>query len=124
LATWRTILAWAQRKMEDIGNWGECRDDKRKALEEIVSDIERGAKAAFASRWVSKPATDLGDIDQSIQYAVDEEYERLCQHPKFHADGDARMPCCIRKQLFKEMIEQLPILPLVRKRLEHRGFED
>jgi hypothetical protein len=97
-------------------------NDKREALETIVHDIKRGAIAAFASRWVSKPATDLGDIEQSIQQAVDEEYERLCQHPKFY--GGDWMPCCIRKQFFEEMIRELHIPPLVRKQLEHRGFED
>jgi hypothetical protein len=114
LAIWKAILAWALHKKED-GKEQECEWDGGEALK-ILRDIENRAKDACVRGWYF--TLDLKVIEQSTTTAIEGAYNLLCQHPKFHADGDARMPCCIRKQLFKKMIEELPILPPVRKRSE------
>jgi hypothetical protein len=121
LGIWGAILAWAQRKREDIGKEKEYGRDQQEVLE-ILRGIEHGATAVFAGGWIFAP--DPNGIQQSIEQAIEQEYGCLCQHPTSHTDGVGRMPlCCIRKHLFNEMLEALPKIPYVRKRLEHLAFK-
>jgi hypothetical protein len=120
---WRAILAWAQRKGEDIEKDQEDGWDQRQVLEEILIDIKHGARAASGWMIPSDPS-EADDIEQSIGQAIDQESDRICQHPTFNTDGIGQMlRCCIRKQLFEEMLEALPNF-LVRKQLEHQAVEN
>jgi hypothetical protein len=119
LGIWRRILAWAQHKKEDLGKELEYGWDRLEALKEILRDIELGAKVAFIGS-----ATDPNGVEQSINHSIEQEYDRLCQHTPSHTDDVGRiLRCCVRKQLFKEMLEALPKLPPVCKQSEHRGLK-
>jgi hypothetical protein len=58
------------------------------------------------------------DLDRSIQQTIKDKHDSLCQHPTSHTDGVGGMlRCCVRKRLFKEMLEALPTLLPVSKQL-------
>jgi hypothetical protein len=112
------ILAWAQRKKEDVEH--ECGrnqlEDSEEVLGKILQDVQNGAKAAFTTQSIWPVYTVPNSIEGSITNAIELEYDRLCRHPKSHIDGDGRMVwCCVRKHLVKDLIEALPKLPPVRK---------
>jgi hypothetical protein len=120
-SVWRVVLAWARRKKEDVGKGQEYGQDQREALRELLQDVENRVKAGFiqSSGWYFYTVPD--SIEGSITNAIEQEYDCLCHHPRFHNGRTVR--CCIRKHLFNEMLEELPELPPVRKLSEHRGYE-
>jgi hypothetical protein len=121
LDIWRAILAWAQSKREDIGKEHVYRRVEKMVLETILRNIESFGKSSCERNSLMDPS----DVEQSIMQAIEQEYACLCHYARFHTDGDGQMVrCCIRKQLFEEMLGKLPKHPPVRKWSEYRGFEN